>query len=174
MATLLFSTSGNNVDNSGRVMAFSRKPYKGLGAGIMWTTVVGGTHLTGMSIISACFTGNWLGRIPSNDYWLQRKSETWLFSYANSKYLSTVYCVQNKIVTEILVMLCYACAQLLSHVRLFAILWTVAHQVPLSMGFSRQKYWSGVAMPSSRGSSWPRDWTHVSYVSCIGRRVLYH
>ena len=26
-----------------------------------------------------------------------------------------------------------------------------------------------VAMPSSRGSSWLRDWTHVSYVSCIGR-----
>ena len=31
-----------------------------------------------------------------------------------------------------------------------------------------------VAIPSSRGSSLPRDWTHVSYVSCIGRRVLYH
>ena len=31
-----------------------------------------------------------------------------------------------------------------------------------------------IAMPSSRGSSWPRDWTHVSYISCIGRRVLYH
>ena len=30
-----------------------------------------------------------------------------------------------------------------------------------------------VAMPSSRGSSQPRDQTHVSYVSCIGRRVLY-
>ena len=29
-------------------------------------------------------------------------------------------------------------------------------------------------MPSSRGSSLPRDWTHISYVSCIGRRVLYH
>jgi len=69
------------------------------------------------------------------------------------QYLSSVYYVQNKIVTETLVMLCYACAQLLSHVRLFAILWAVAHQVPLSMGFSRQKYWSGVAMPSSRGSS---------------------
>ena len=27
-------------------------------------------------------------------------------------------------------------------------------------------------MPSSRGSSWPRDRTRVSYVSCIGRRVL--
>ena len=31
-----------------------------------------------------------------------------------------------------------------------------------------------IAMPFSRGSSLPRDRTHVSYVSCIGRRVLYH
>ena len=31
-----------------------------------------------------------------------------------------------------------------------------------------------VAMPSSRGSSWPRNWTHVSYVSCIGRWALSH
>ena len=31
-----------------------------------------------------------------------------------------------------------------------------------------------VAMPSSRGSSWPRGWTQVSDVSCIGRQVLYH
>ena len=29
----------------------------------------------------------------------------------------------------------------LSHVRLFAIPWTIAHQAPLSMGFSRQEYW---------------------------------
>ena len=31
-----------------------------------------------------------------------------------------------------------------------------------------------VAMPSSRGSSQPRDRTHISYVSCTGRWVLYH
>ena len=31
-----------------------------------------------------------------------------------------------------------------SHVRLFATPWTVARQVPLSMGFSGAKYWSGV------------------------------
>ena len=31
-----------------------------------------------------------------------------------------------------------------------------------------------VAIPSSRGSSRPRDQTHVSSVSCIGRHVLYH
>ena len=39
--------------------------------------------------------------------------------------------------------------------------WTVACQAPLSMGFSRQEYLARVARPSSRGSSWPRDWTHV-------------
>ena len=139
-----------------------------------------------------------------------------------------------------------------SRVQLFVTLWTVSHQAPLSMRFSRQEYWSGlpcpppgdlsdpgiesafltspalvggffttsatweaaaaaaaaaaslqscltlcdpidrsppgsaipgilqarilewVAMPSSRGSSLPRDQTHVSYVSCIGRWVLYH
>ena len=32
--------------------------------------------------------------------------------------------------------------------RLFATLWTVAHQAPLSMGFSRQEYWSGLPRPS--------------------------
>ena len=31
-----------------------------------------------------------------------------------------------------------------SRVRLFATLWTVARQAPLSMGFSRQEYWSGL------------------------------
>ena len=35
-----------------------------------------------------------------------------------------------------------------SHVQLFAALWTVAHWAPLSMGFSRQEYWSGLLFPS--------------------------
>ena len=34
-----------------------------------------------------------------------------------------------------------------SRVRLFATLWTVARQAPLSMGFSRQEYWSGLPCP---------------------------
>ena len=34
-----------------------------------------------------------------------------------------------------------------SCVRLFATLWTVTLQAPLSMGFSRQKYWSGSPLP---------------------------
>ena len=32
---------------------------------------------------------------------------------------------------------------------LFSTPWTVAYQAPLSMGFSRQKYWSGLPFPSS-------------------------
>ena len=36
----------------------------------------------------------------------------------------------------------------LSRLRLFATLWTVAYQAPLSMGFSRQEYWSGLPCPS--------------------------
>ena len=36
----------------------------------------------------------------------------------------------------------------LSHSRLLATPWTAAYQAPLSMGFSRQEYWSGVPLPS--------------------------
>ena len=44
---------------------------------------------------------------------------------------------------------CIACLlRRFSHVRLWATLWTVAHQAPLSMGFSRQEYWSGLPCPS--------------------------
>ena len=35
--------------------------------------------------------------------------------------------------------------------------WTVAHQAPPSMGFSRQEYWSGLPFPSPGESSQPRD-----------------
>ena len=37
----------------------------------------------------------------------------------------------------------------LSRIRLSATQWTVARQAPLSMGFSRQEYWSGLPFPSS-------------------------
>jgi len=41
----------------------------------------------------------------------------------------------------------YQCAYMLS-LQLFATLWTVTHQTPPPMGFSRQEYWSGVPLPS--------------------------
>ena len=60
-----------------------------------------------------------------------------------------------------------------SRVQLCAMLWAEARQAPLSMGFSRQEYWSGLTrLP-------PEDLPDlgvepVSYISCIGRWVLYH
>ena len=52
-----------------------------------------------------------------------------------------------------------------SHVRLCATPWTIAHQAPPSLGFSRQEHWSGLPFLSP-GSSQPRD------LHC--RQILYH
>ena len=49
-------------------------------------------------------------------------------------------------------------------VRLFATLWTVARQAPLSIAFSRQEYWSGLPFPSA--GDLPRPPLHQTYVSC--------
>ena len=57
------------------------------------------------------------------------------------------------------------------HVWLFATLWTVAHQAPLSMGFSRRESWPGLPSLLPGDLPQPRDQTCVS---CIGRRILYH
>ena len=43
--------------------------------------------------------------------------------------------------------------------------WTVARQAPLSMGILQARILEWVAMPSSRGSSWPRDRTQVSSIA---------
>ena len=44
--------------------------------------------------------------------------------------------------------------KLLSRVRLVVTPWTAAHHDPLSMGFSRQEYWSGVPLPSPLDFPW--------------------
>ena len=52
----------------------------------------------------------------------------------------------------------------LSRVRLFVTPWTVAHQAPPSMGFSRQEYWSGVPLPSP----WGRGYVTPKLASPLG------
>ena len=51
-------------------------------------------------------------------------------------------------------------------------LWAVACQASLSVGLFRQESWSRLTFSSSRASSWSRDQTHVSCVSCIADRFL--
>ena len=63
---------------------------------------------------------------------------------------------------------------MLSHVRLFATLWTIACQAPLSMEFSQARILKWVAISFSRGSSRPRGRTRIFYISCIGRQFLYY
>ena len=62
-------------------------------------------------------------------------------------------------------------AHVLSCIWLFVNPWTVARQAPLSMGFSRQEYWSGLPFPSS--GDLPHSETCLSCISCVGRWSLY-
>ena len=61
-----------------------------------------------------------------------------------------------------------------SHVQLFVTPWTVAHQAPLSMGFSRQEYWSESPFPSPGDLSNPGIKPESLMSHCIGKQVLYH
>ena len=58
----------------------------------------------------------------------------------------------------------------LSHVRLFATSWIIAHQAPLSVEFSRQAYWSGLPFPSP--GIFPTQGLNLGLLHC--RRILYH
>ena len=62
----------------------------------------------------------------------------------------------------------------LTCVQLFATPGTIAHRAPLSRGLSRARILEWVAISSSKGSSWPRDRTCISCISCVGRQILYH
>ena len=69
---------------------------------------------------------------------------------------------------------CVCVLSCFSHVWLCVTLWTAPWQAPLSMGFSRQKYWSGYSCPSP-GILPDLGIEPASPMStCIGRWVLYH
>ena len=64
-------------------------------------------------------------------------------------------------------------ARSLSHVRLFETPWIVACQSPLSRGFSRQEHWNGLPFPPPEDLPDPGI-KSMCFVSCIGKRLLYH
>ena len=79
--------------------------------------------------------------------------------------LTRVGCTQG---SKLYSLCMHACMlSLFSCVRLSAALWTVDHQVPLPMGFSRQEYWSMLPRPPPGDVPNPGDWTHISCISCI-------
>ena len=68
------------------------------------------------------------------------------------------------------------CAYLLNHSSHIWLCNPMDYILPGSSvhGVSQARLLEWVAMPFSRGSSWLRDWTRVSYIACTGRQVLYH
>ena len=66
------------------------------------------------------------------------------------------------------------CTKSLSCVQLFVTPWTIDGQAPLSIRLSRQEYWNGCPALLQGISNQPKGRTHVSYVFCIGKWVLYH
>ena len=61
-----------------------------------------------------------------------------------------------------------------SHVRLFAIPWTVAYQAPPSMEFSMQEYWSGLPFPPPGDFPNPGTEPPALVSLCIARWILQH
>ena len=67
----------------------------------------------------------------------------------------------------------HMCAKLLQSCLTISDAMAVACQAPLSKGFFRQEYWSGLPFPAPGDLPDP-DQTHVSCISCTGTGILYH
>ena len=86
----------------------------------------------------------WVAKIL--EFQLQHQSFQWTFRLL----IATGWC--SKCFTHINLIFTITCSLVcvlshFSHVWFFVFLWTVAYQAPLSMGFSRQEYWSGLPCP---------------------------
>ena len=83
-------------------------------------------------------------------YYFQSLSGFWKLLYTLKDHLYKILLHRPKRIPQLFIPCNCSCAMLshFSHDQLFAILWTVARQAPLSMGFSRQEYWSGLSCPS--------------------------
>ena len=97
--------------------------------------------------------------------------------YETTEWISCVYVVASGLN---IIALCYLFIKhtcMFSHSimpQFFVTPWTIACQAPLSIEFFQARILEWVAISYSRGSSRPRDQTHVSCVSCTGREILYH
>ena len=74
--------------------------------------------------------------------------------------------------SQIQVLWLHACV--LSCIWLFSTLLTVCSPPGSSAhGIFQARILERVAISSSRGCSWPRDWAHITWISCINRQILY-
>ena len=78
-----------------------------------------------------------------------------------------IYTFKNKTLFSLLLLLLLS---RFSSVWLFVTLWTIAHQAPPSIEFSRQEYWSGLPFPSP--GVFLTQGLNPSLLHC--RKILYH
>ena len=118
----------------------------------------------------ACLRESSLNLIPSSfsyshcDKWIYQHIITWLYfiyKFFPSKFSPAAW---FDYLCLFLILLAVV-VQSLSRGQLFVTPWTVACQAPLSMGVLQARILGWVAMPSSRGSSQPRNQTQVPRIS---------
>ena len=116
---------------------------------------------------------HWYALLPSSTEWCTAgQLWWWTFYYTSSLFSTTVdiFCfsflahfgIKSTQGWNWLSILSEVKVKLLSRVLLFATPWTVVYQAPLSMGLSRQEYWSGLSFPAPGESTRPKDWTHIA------------
>ena len=113
------------------------------------------------------FSGSWGWKITSHILILNQ-----LLNYWGSALWEKNWVLRDEVHSNFLQFTCMLSH--FSHVQLFETKWIVAHQIPLSMGILQARILEWDAISFSRGSSRPRDWTCIYYISCIGRWVLYY
>ena len=98
--------------------------------------------------------------------WQQRAGKQWV--------VSELHLMDRRILTDVIRTM--ACVRAQSLQLYLPLCNPMDYSPPGSSGHGilQARILEWVAMPSCRGSSQPRDGTPVSYVSCIGRWVLYH
>ena len=121
-------------------------------------------HLTPMSPQN-CMYGAWRG-----DYCWKKKSGWghWRMAvWRQAETTDNLYAHKDPILFGEVILLAFLwCADSLIHVWLFVTPQTGPWQAPVSMGILQKRILEWVAMPSSRGSSWPRNWTRVFCITC--------
>ena len=101
-------------------------------------------QLDGHEFEQAPGVGDGQGSLACCCLWGCRVGDDWV-TELKMQYFEKDLCL---LYTAVQIIYYTSCACVLSCTQLFVTRWTVAHQASLSMGFSRQEYWSGLPFPS--------------------------
>ena len=120
------------------------------------TTVNSTTYL----LLCVCVCVSLFCKFSSTRQFMSVSNMELLGAGGENSFMNHLACCQFTIMTIIIgfcdsVCVCVCVYWSLSHVQLFATPCTVAHQVPLSMEFSRQEHWTGLPFPSPKDLPYP-------------------